>query len=118
MNGNLLADMILDPSETYNKIKRYDGDLSDGEIRAEGYKWSVCPNTFEFDQGDFVDFCRALIMKHEQKRGEVVITSTRSGEPLVVTRQNEEGQIVKVIWEKNHPQPSLLDRVRSNYDYE
>lgn len=36
----------------------------------------------------------------ELPEGEVVITTTESGECVAVTRQDEEGMIIKVLWER------------------
>ena len=115
MSGNSLAGMILEP----RGVKRYDRDLSENEINNLADKWVKEPGWFEFDRGDFINFCRALIHAHEKKRGGVVFTKKQNGELLMVSRQDEEGQILRVLWESGKSKgPSLLDRIRGNYDYE
>jgi hypothetical protein len=92
--------------------------LSDAEIYKLADKWVKEPGWFEFDKGDFIPFCKALIKANQESVGEVVLTKRMNGELVAVTRQDEEGQILKIIWEKSSRKPSLLDFLRPNYDYE
>jgi hypothetical protein len=46
--------------------------------------------------------------------GEFVVTCTPSGECVMVSRQDEEGRILSVIWERNEPQlGGLLEQLRT-----
>lgn len=52
--------------------------------------------------------------------GEVVLTYRENGELVLVSRQDEDGQILKILWEKDIPsrKPATIDYMRPNYDYE
>lgn len=47
-----------------------------------------------------LDFAQGIVEAYNEKNGEIVLTSTEDGELVAVTRQDEEGRILKVIWSK------------------
>ena len=59
------------------------------------------------DEGEHIDFARAVHAKWGQPSGagEVVVTKTEAGQIVAVTRQDEEGRILSVIAEST-PQPT------------
>lgn len=118
MNGSSSVDTTLDQASDSTAARSK--PLSDAEIYKLADKWVQQPGWFEFDKGDFIPFCRALLQANQESIGEVVFTKRMSGELVAVTRQDEDGQILKVLWEKNAPRkkPSLLDFLRPNYDHE
>lgn len=48
--------------------------------------------------------CDVRVLLEQPEVGEVVVTTTQQGQCVAVTRQDEEGQILSVIWEAKQPQ--------------
>ena len=74
-------------------------NLTEEEILEVAKYWS----NSEFVRGAerfLLDFAQGIVEAYNEKNGEIVLTSTEDGELVAVTRQDEEGRILKLIWSK------------------
>lgn len=74
-------------------------NLTEEEILKIAKYWSNLGFVYSAERF-LLDFAQGVVEAYNEKNGEIVLTSTEDGELVAVTRQDEEGRILKVLWSK------------------
>lgn len=123
-NLDLRRDDSLNAAE--EKIKELEAELSrlheaikvkgDDEPRA----WLTDRDTMYFDKEDAKRDSDGFIQPlsiGQGSSGEIVITTNSTGQCVAVTRQDDEGKILSVIWEAKHERSELADALLTVVTY-
>lgn len=74
-------------------------NLTEEEILKIAKYWSDLGFVYSSER-ILLDFAQGVVEAYNEKNGEIVLTSTEDGELVAVTRQDEDGRILKLIWSK------------------